>query len=182
MKKRRTRGQSLIEFILTLLAFLTVLFMVVQVGLSFGIANYVHYATYMAARALLSGDETPRKQQDNAKFVLTSMLKREGGEDRFKPVIHGSGSGDPIGVDLIGPSPRVNPNDARQTTWEQGVVYRYKAKLYMMPLVRGAKRGVDNSVELESETWLGRDPSTQECLTQLKGRSRVDPWIVDNGC
>lgn len=173
---RRRRGQTFIEFLLTVFAYLTVAFMTVQVGLGFGVANYIHYATFMAARALLTGYESEEKQKEKARSVLSKMLKKGDGKDRFDPIAKGTGNGSPAGFELVGSTGRSKGGNPRDSAWEQGVVYKFNAKLYMLPIAPGAKRGQKNAVELESETWLGRDPTIEECKKQLGDR------LVDNGC
>ena len=183
---RKNAGQTFIEFLLTVFAYLTVAFMTVQVGLGFGVANYIHYATFMASRALLTGYPTRDLQESKAKSVLSKMLKKGDGKDRFDPIAKGTGNGSPPGFELVGSTGRSKSGEPRKNKWEQGVVYRFNAKLYMLPLVPGAKRGKDNGVELESESFLGREPTIDECKAQLerhKARAQSgNDWLVDNGC
>jgi hypothetical protein len=192
MKRRdspcsKTKGQSLVEFMLTCIAFFTFLFMVVQVFIGFGVANYFQYATFMAARALLPGRGNPQAQISTAKSVLSYMVKR-GEVDRFPSFAKGSGGGTPEGFITVGASPRVSlgADKSRDNSWEQGAAYRFKLKLYMMPMVRGAKSGSKNALEIQSETWLGRDPSENECRDQLARRKQgigsQREWSIDNGC
>lgn len=186
-KKRTEQGQGTVELILTLFAFFTVAFMYVQVALGLGVANYFHYATFMASRAYLSGAATEADQRKAAEATLERMV-RGNGKDRFGGVAKGSGDGE-IPGSFVGASPRVRlaNTEARNTAWEQGVTYKFKVKMYLLPMVPGAKRGRANEVELESQSWLGRDPSEEECLNSLVRRKTISgvgggDFIYDNGC
>lgn len=191
--KGRSRGQSTVELLISLFAFITIFFMFVQVGLSFAVANYVQYATFMSARALLAGHRTLADQKMAAQTYLTKMLGADG--RRFGSIAQPdeSGSGDFPGA-TIGPASRVklaSPNDSsgapRDSAWEQGVSFRFKTKLYMAPMVPGVGRGEGSKVTLESQSWLGRDPSEQECVQQMSSRLKdrfqnSNVARFDNGC
>lgn len=183
---RQESGQGTVELLLTLFAFFTIAFMYVQVGFGFGVANYIQYATFMSARAFLSAHKTEAEQRLAGQGVFEKMLVRNG-KDRFQGLANSSGDGSPAGF-FAGRGREVqfaNAN-ARNTAWEQGVTYKFDMKMYMMPLVRGAKRGEANRVTLVSESWLGREPSEDECLKQLtarKGKVNAKGNVLfDNGC
>ncbi|MEW6058284.1 MAG: hypothetical protein AB1540_16910 [Bdellovibrionota bacterium] len=191
-RKNGQSGQSLIEMILTLFAFFTVAFMYVQVSLGLGVANYIQYATFMSARSLLSGHRTVRDQKTAAQSVIEATLKRQN-SDRFASIARAVGEGDAAGAEIstaldAGSRARLRDQSSRRTAWEQGVSYKFNIRLYMMPLLPGAKRGAANLVQLESESWLGRDPTEEECIQTLsdrKSRSGVNtdgPFYFDNGC
>jgi hypothetical protein len=185
--RRRQRGQGTVELILTLFAFFTIFFMYVQLAISFAVGNYIQYATFMASRALLSGGKSKDAQIRAGTLVLNAMLIRNG-KDRFGAFAKGDGDGDPPGA-FVGVSPRVRlaSTDARETAWEQGATYRFGIKMYMLPIAPGAKRGAQNKVTLESQSWLGREPTTEECVKNLQTRpgminlQGVKP-LFDNGC
>ncbi len=153
--------------------------MFVQVALSFGVANYIHYATFMAARAYLSSRQTISDQHQAARDVADRMLKN-GDQARFrniiKPATDGGGAGD---VSIGGPRlVAAGSGDARDRNWEQGVTYAFKAKLYMMPVIRSNNPRHGNSITLESQSWLGREPSEEECGAYMAKKN----GLVDNGC
>ncbi len=179
-------GQGMVELILTLFAFFTILFMFVQIALSFGVANYIQYATFMASRAFLAGHQDLRTQKGAAQGVVERMLKN-GGRDRFAGIIKASGEGDPTGT-FIGPTGRVKlaVDGARQTAWEQGVTYKFKMKFYMLPILRAASNKPPD-LELESQSYLGREPTEDECIRYLEqvgpGLKQVRGiFLYDNGC
>lgn len=178
-RKKKESGQSLIEFILTLFSFMTILFMVVQVSLGFGVANYIQYATFMTARSLLSSGTTEQEQIQRAQGVLRKFVGENG--NRFQGIVRAGEEGDPPGG-FVGGTPLARGSlgkpAARDQAWEQGATFKFKARLYMLPMVR-SRSGTQNFVELESQTWLGREPSEQECQKYVTERKGI---TIDNGC
>lgn len=171
------------EFLLSLFGLLTILFMVVQTSISFGVANYIQYAVFMASRAYLSGHATAADKSASAEAVLEATL-RKNGNDWLKSFAKEENR-------TIGKSPRVqlrNNDRARDTAWEQGVTYQFRSKLYMLPILSAARKGQDSTILLESQSWLGSDPTEEECLEVLKYRKTVSAidgipdFIFDNGC
>lgn len=183
-------GQSVIELVLTLFAFLTIFFMYTQVALSFGVGNYFQYATFMAARAYQSAYLSPQDQAAAANSVLTTMIQ-PGKQELFGSIakgVAGTGTADVAGG-FIGPSSRVQlgqSQDARNTAWEQGVTYTFKASMYLAPLIPGISTGDDSKITLESQSWLGREPTQQECEQGMVNRQSISGIkalpIYDNGC
>ncbi len=191
MSKRsiRQRGQGTIELILTMMAFFTIFFMFVQCALSFAVANYTQYATFMAARALQSAAATLSDQKAAATDVLTKMLVGTGGAGRFGSIATAEGGAGDVPGASIGPSPNVHvapTADARDTSWEQGVTYAFKVKMYLAPLIPGVNQGADSKVLLESQSWMGREPTETECETVIGTRKikseQKHVFIYDNGC
>lgn len=123
--------------------------------------------------------------------LAASMLKKSvdvTGVDKFPPIAKGvGGSGDITGLDV---GPGSNYKDGERTlSWMQGVRYTFKSRLFLIPF-GGSSQGTGgggannvggktaNSVTLTSESWLGKEPSDEECQTEL---GKYD-GIVDNGC
>ena len=187
-RRREQQGQGTIEMVLTLFAFFTIFFMFVRLAMSFAVANYYQYVTYFAARAFLSGHPTTDARKQAALTVAEKMLK-PGGKERFAAMGQGTGDGDPPGL-FIGKSPNVVSREdqkARDNNWEQGVTYKFKVKMYMLPMVAGAKRGKANEVQLESQSWLGAEPTEQECRQVLEKKAKDSGVksavaLFDNGC
>lgn len=187
-RRKQQRGQGTVELVLTMLAFFTIFFMFVQVSLSMAVANFIQYATFMSARAFQAGYPTLSEQKEAAASVITKMLK-PGGKDRFPAIAKGEGGGDIEGAS-IGPSARAHlapAEDARDTSWEQGVTYTFKVKMYLAPMVPGVNQGADSHVTLESQSLLGREPTEEECVKGLADRQKKSSikshqFIFDNGC
>lgn len=176
-------GQSTIEFALTLLLLMGMVLFYLQLSLVMAFGNYAHYATFMAARAYLAAGPSKEDQSTRARQVIVRMLKKsEGmaGVDRFPSIAKGDGAGDPKGFQLD--HSMFNATD-QNLSWMQGVRYTFKSRLFMIPLGRGGgassnSQNSANSVNLTSESWLGREPSSEECKAEM---SRTH-GMIDNGC
>lgn len=174
-------GQSTLEFALTLFLLMAFLLFYVQLALMMGYGNYAHYATFMAARAYLAAGPSKSDQTERAKAVITRMIKRGPGQetaDRFPSIARAEGGGDIKGVEISEPG-NFSPTDTN-LSWLQGVRYSFKSRLFTIPVGTGpAASGGQRASEviLKSESWLGREPSFQDCQGELKGKG-----IFDNGC
>lgn len=190
-------GQSTIEFALTLIMMLGFILFYFQLTMIFAFGNFVHYATFMSARAYLSAGPSEDDQKSRAQDVIVSMVKRgvgQSGADRLPWIAHGIGEGDIRGVE-IGPSSNFNATDS-SLSWMQGVRYTFRSKLFVVPLT-GSEKGASsasltsgntppNTVTLTSESWLGREPNDDECRARLGAGSGSSGsktgWAFDNGC
>ena len=174
-------GQSTIEFALTMVLSLAFTFFYIQLCFFFAFGNYVHYATFMSARAYLSAGPNQEDQASRAKSVIVRMLKKsEGftGIDRFPSIAKGTGGGDPAGFQL---DPAPFSRYVRDLSWLEGVRYKFRGRLFVIPLAgigRGSADPNANSVTLTSESFLLREPSTEECQSFIEKKNA----IYDNGC
>ncbi len=172
-------GQATIEFALTMMLLLSISFFYIQVCLVMAWGNYVHYATFMSARALLSGGGSQDAQIERAKRVLTGMVKRRGGADRFPGIAKGTGGGEPTGAQ-IGPGDGFEYGNKDQS-WQEGVRYTFRSRLFTIPLGSAGGSGAAsgqkgaNDLTLTSESWLLRERTYEECLGEKTG-------VIDNGC
>ncbi len=188
-KKKKQSGQSFIEFILALFAFFTVAFMYVQVSVSFGVQNYLQYATFLSARAYLAGYDQKDQQKKSAQSYMKDFLLSENGNafNSFAKAVE-TGNSDVPGV-KIGDGPKMatlGSENARLQNWMQGVTYTFKSRLYMMPILKSKTAGMGNNITLESQSWLGREPTKEDCEAYFVHRqsqfSIKGAIIVDNGC
>lgn len=184
----KPKGQATVELIVTLFAFFAIFFMFVQLALGFAVANFYQYATFMAARAYLAGWLSPGDQKAAATRYLSAMVAPDGRE-RFGSIAKGVGGGDgELQGATIGASSRVHKADAqaRSTGWEEGVTYAFRIKMHMAPLLPGIDTGPNSTVLLESQSWLGREPTEKDCedtLFQRRKTSGVGNVVLyDNGC
>jgi hypothetical protein len=178
MRKLGEEGQSTLEFALTLMLLMAFILFYTQLSLIFAWGNYVHYATFMSARAYASSGPSKEDQIERAKAVILRSLKMRGqaGRDRM-PMMRGVG-GEVAGLE-IGSSnfSETDPN----LSWLEGVRYTFRSKVFVIPFGRAGRDaggGGANRLTLTSESWLGRDPSYSECqgeMDRVKG-------IFDNGC
>jgi hypothetical protein len=180
--RKREEGQSTTEFALTLILLMAFVFFFMQLALIFGFGNFAHYATFMSARAYLSAGPNRDDQIDRAKNVIVQTLKRSAttaGIDRFPAIAMGTGGGDPQGFNVDSPEYVAGSKDL---SWLQGVRYTFRSKLFLIPLggksASSASGNSANQVTLTSESWLLREPTEDECQTQLGKVS----GIYDNGC
>ena len=178
MKKTRKNqeGQATTEFALMLLFVMSLILFFMQLSLSFAWANYIHYATFMSARAYLAGGDDQSDQTERAKNVLAQMVKKGIGrenQDRFPAIAKGVGD---ISAG-IGNGPIFDAND-RNSSWMQGVRYTFRSRLFLVPLAGSSQgSGAVNSLTLTSERWLGREKSYSECMGVMASKG-----IIDNGC
>ena len=179
LNRKDERGQSTVEFTLTLILLMAYLLFFFQLSMIFGFGNYVHYATFMSARAFLSAGSGIEDQKSRAKQVILGMVKKseqEAGVDKFPSIAKGSGQGDPPGYQILTGAPSGNSG----SDWMTDVRYAFKSKLFMIPMAGPGKKDSTsvNSVTLTSESFLGREPPDDECrnmIGQVMG-------LYDNGC
>lgn len=212
-------GQAMLEFLLVSTMILTLIFVFVQLAWGIAYGHYVHYATYMSARALLSGGNLRSEAVLAAADSLSRYLKREGGGDLF-PFIAQARTGadrDAKGPEdvpgaAIGKHSAVNGKENnRGYSWAEGVQYNWKLKLFLLPLSSAVSesgrtdtitpgsgktrvKGIEfkGAIPFASDSFLGRDPSSEDCLKFMNemsfksefGISRGDgiAFIEDNGC
>lgn len=187
-------GQTVFEFALVLMLLMAFILFFVQFGLLMGFGNYVHYATFMSARAYMAAGATQADQQSRAKDEIVRMLKKSqgrAGADKFPMIVKGVGGNDQVpGFDFN--DPNYNASDPN-FSWLQGVRYTFRSRLFMLPMAGRPDTGGPpvqvntgasgpqsdtNSVVLTSESWLGREPADQECQSMMSAGG----WIYDNGC
>lgn len=171
------QGQATIEFALTILLVLAFVLLYVQASMVFAWANYIQYATFMSARAYLSAGHDQEDQARRARDVMVVTVKRGIGQpnlDRIPFLAEGEGGGEPRGVMIDAPAEF--EAQTRDLSWLEGVRYRFKSRVFLVPL-SGPSTAPVNTVTLVSESWLGREPSYQDCLGYMG-----EGWIIDNGC
>ena len=155
-------GQSVIEFIIISLTFFTFFFILAKSALNLSQGHYAHYATFMAARAYMAGNSDQNAQKGSAERTLVSFLGEEGRRYGLRPDEEADGAG-PVPGSSVGPGPEFNATDANWR-WQQGVTFSFVQRMYVMPLVGTVSaRGRNGRVKLTSESWLGREISSEEC-------------------
>jgi hypothetical protein len=175
-----------VEFALTLVLLMSFMLFFVQLSLVLAFGNYVHYATFMAARAYLSAGSEKDDQQRRATEVIVKMLKRSTGEqgtDKFPFIAKGVGGTAITGLRFD--SSALVPG-SRDLGWLEGVQYHFKSRLFMLPFapLQSTRNSTDNdsgslnSLTLVSESYLGKEMSYYDCV-QLMRRSGA---YFDNGC
>ena len=142
---------------------------------TFVVGNFIHYATFMSARAYMSSAKTEDDQKSNAETVLKKMV---GG--RWKSLIKpdASVSGSMLGG-FVGAGSYAQENPALDY-WNQGASYSYTSKLSIYPW---SKEGQGIDLKLTSESWMPREQSEDETLiTKGKVESQIAAQVEwDNG-
>jgi hypothetical protein len=171
-RKPSATGQATVELILALFLFFGIFLFYVQLAFVFAYANVVHYATFMSARAYLSASQSSEEQRERAKDVIVDLLTRgqgSSGSPRFPFIAQGFKGSDPPGFSIV--------TGGMGEAYRTGVVYEFVSRLPLIPLGGKSSSGAAlNTIHLTSESWLGRDPSEEECYRFMQG------LYVDNGC
>jgi len=166
----------MIEFILGLMMVISFFFFYVKLAAVFAVANYIHYATFMAARAYQSSAGSIADQKSNAEAVLSSMIA-----GRWKNLIKAKGGDDgTITGASIGPGTFSNDNKM-DNWWNQGVSFHFQASVSLYPWNKSAPPIV---LDLTSESWQGREEATDECRTtqgKLKASTHATQIYWENG-
>lgn len=178
-KKKGELGQSTVEFALAVSMSLAFVFFFLHLAMLMAYGNLVHYATFMAARAYLAASQSNEEQVQRAKDTVVVLLKKSIGQpgiEKYPFIAKGDGGSEIPGL-MVGPGPNFeNKNPA--LSWMEGVRYRFKARIIPVPLSAG--KGKDNILTLQSESWLGREPSEAECEIYL---GKIQGGVTfDNGC
>jgi len=160
----------MIEFILGMMITMSFFVFYLKLSAVFAVGNYIHYATFMAARAYSSSGAAPDEQQLRGEDVLKKMVK-----GRFKSVIKENASGIYVGE---GPFFQEDP---KRNYWNQGATYSFNAKLSLYPW---SSKNQSIVMDLTSESWMPRNVTVQECETVKKSIQPVPGAKVewDNGC
>lgn len=174
-KIRNKRGQTVVEFALSLLVIVGLGMMYMQVALMAAYGSFAQYATFMAARAYLSAGGNAEDQEKRAIETIQAFLKQSGSSlDRYASVAVGVGeNAQARGITIL----RGDPELDSATDWRVGVRYKFRSPLFLTPL------GGDSSTSrltLETGWYLGREPSEGNCREDLL--SRTERVVVDNGC
>lgn len=182
MARRNERGQSTVEFALTMVLLFGFLIFFIKASWMFAFGNYVHYATFMAARAYLSGGYSDKDEQtERAKAVIIRMLKKSEGSagvDRFPMIAQGVSSGTSGDRDIKGMEIRESDSKDKSLFWMTGVRYTFKSTLFAMPFADSKSGDSAGVLTLTSESWLGREQGAFECESEM-GKVK---GIFDNGC
>jgi hypothetical protein len=179
--KNSESGQSTVEFALTMILVSAFMFLFFQLSMLMGFGSYIQYATFMAARAYLSAGPTAEDQVNRARTVIQQMLKAPGGtgKDRIPTIVKGDGGDDGTVQGLSFDAPNFNKS-ARNYSWMRGIRYSFKGRVFFMPIGTGAVTKPNASwLSLTSETYLGRETSSEECKAEMQNRGG---GIYDNGC
>lgn len=194
-KKLDQRGQGLVEFLITMSVILTLLFVFVELSWAMAWGHYVHYATFMAARAYMSGGQAQKQDQTTgAMEVLQGMIQTKTGQDLLGFIARSrkgdardisSGAEDVPGA-FIGAHPTAaGKENSRAYAWAEGVQYNFEVPLYILPLARWVNKDKGRQIKIgndqdafskewkgaipfTSDSWLGREVTHSECTSAMQ--------------
>jgi hypothetical protein len=171
-------GQSTIEFIFTFVFGLSLVLMIFNTSLNYATGYLVHYATFMASRVYLTGDNhTGTIGNSNISYANAETRATEAFSNyrltvmRIKPDDFKINRADQIS------GPNENLTVGARTTFE--------IPMDMIGKVAGKKK-----LEMVSESFLGKEPTRAECATRvcfaLTGNEAcsdsMDVTLFDDGC
>jgi len=216
-RKNSESGQAIVEFLIVSTMILTMIFVFVQLAWGIAYGHYVHYVTYMASRAYMASAPTTQDQYAAAVSVLQASLKNAAGNDLL-PFLARARTGEDRDVQGAEPVPGAalgfhsearGRERSRKYSWAEGVQYNYNLKLFLLPIASFiAKDGEGKAIQpgtptepakvvewkgmipFTSDSYLGREPTVTECLTEMRrislnigiGRTDGKEFIEDNGC
>jgi hypothetical protein len=188
--KKNEEGQVIVEFLIVFGMILTLIFLFVQMCWGIAWGHYVHYSTYMAARAYLAAGTTQGDQTTAAGAYLSQTVK-SGGKDVF-PFLAPSRSGgerdatgaEPVPGAMVGENPTaIGKENSRLYSWAEGVQYNFNLKMFLLPISAAISNGGQGQsihpggggkiitwkgvIPFTSDSYLGREPNSSECLNWI---------------
>lgn len=174
-------GQSTIEFALTMLLMMGFVLFFIQLSLIFAYGNLVHYATFMSARAYLAAGPEQDDQETRARDVLIALLKKsvaQPGIEKYPFIAKAVGGTNLVPGMTLGAISPYAPKES-DYSWLQGVRYEFRGSVSLIPV--GTGKNGENFINLVSESFLGREPSYDDCAGFM-GDLPNGGAIFDNGC
>lgn len=154
---KRRRGQSVIEFAVVSMIFVSMLFISYNAVMAFAFQQYVAHAVFMAARTYQAGHENPATQAQWAEDALKNYGLKVGrlkmGPVRAEVLEVLVPPGDPAAV----PTGSGMPADSGAT-----IRVKFSMPLAALPLGDGDWDAV-KKITLEASSFLGREPTSVEC-------------------
>ena len=190
--KTNQLGQSTIEFILTFMFGLGIVFLFVNVSVNYSIGYLVHYATFMASRTYLTVEadgNTPQASEQIASEAALATFKR------FKI--------ESIGVEASGVLPGGSSqngfhiNSFSTASSPADALYVGAYTVFERPLSFFQSIAGNTKLKLVSESYLGKEPVRADCwqrtcqsilLSVTGSNSECNPGntydftVFDNGC
>jgi hypothetical protein len=186
-------GQSTIEFILTFVFGLGIVFLFVNVAINYSAGYLVHYATFMGARTYLSTESHSSTEASTETAARNAALATFA---RFRvgtlgvpatSVLPGGNNGAP-GFHI---NPYIGLADPKDILYV-GAYAVFQRQMSFLPIVGGGDPAV-----YVSEAFLGKEPSRLECwkrtcsaimlgisgaAAECPNPSVFDFTVFDNGC
>lgn len=169
-RPRKEKGQAGVEFMVIMLVIFFFLFLLLSLSILFVISDYVEFATFMAARTYKAGASREEMQFQHAQEVFQSYTDKIQG----------------IATNFTLERAQISPDD-NQTA---GLLSTYDISLFYFPPLFMLGGMPNPRVKLATDTFLGRDPSYEECQSFFQSLGKklgIDSsyfWeqMEDNGC
>jgi len=176
LKTKKNSGQVTIEYLFSFIFSIGIFIFFIQLGLNISSGFLVHYATYMASRTYLvvdngsaSSDSSDSDAEKKAVEVFAEFNLKE------------------FGVNIEGDVPQFNRPGTNIKNIYVGARSSFKTPMTAFQLMGGTQ-----ILELESESFLGREPTKADCYEQVcKAVTTVNKaanscerqvTLFDNGC
>lgn len=176
MKKNLTincEGQSTVEFIVSFIMVIGFVFMYIKVALNFTNGYVVHYANFMASRALLV-QESNSNQPEGSDTKSAQVAKEVWDSYNIEGVLGG------ISVTREDMLPGAGDNNLFV-----GTTVSYEDRFSIFSMI-----GSTEKLEFKSESFLGKEPTIAECVERICEAFRTlgasgcnaNTMVMDNGC
>ena len=146
----KQKGQSTLEFIMTFSLVFAFFFLFLKMAMNYTDGYYVHYATYVASRSYLTGDNdtasTDINTTDANAYVYAKAIFSKFKIDSF----------------INGFDGELKANDPEQKFSVFTGLYTDYTTAFSMGIIGGSER-----VKMRSESFLGREPGRFEGYSQV---------------
>lgn len=145
----KSHGQSTVEFLITFVFSLGILFLFIQLALSMTAGYMAHYATYMSSRTYLVMDNASQNHYGFAALQAKTVFSRF----NLKRFLIKS---DDFGINA--------PSDLpdRRSKLYVGTYFSFTQRVSLFSKIGGNK-----VANLVSESFLGKEPSRHQCLNRI---------------
>lgn len=177
-KLKDKKGQSAVEFIVVSVIVFFFLLFFLSLAFTLVLSQYMDYATFMAARTYKAAHSSPQNQRERARRVFL---------DYFEPVKANALVKSVSELQFITAEPGGREHQS------EGVRVTYEVNLFYLPPLF-AKDQISSTLTLTSESFLGRDPTNEECknffsdfanrigVNLRSGGGDLTSRMEDNGC
>jgi len=190
--RKNQQGQSTIEFIMTFMFGLGVVFLFVNVAVNYSVGYLVHYATFMASRTYLTVDSGAGNATLSENLARTQSLETF---RRFQMSALGVESGSVLAGGSDDPGFHINSYSSVTSNEQALFVGAYT--VFDRPLSSFRFVVGTTQAKMVSESYLGKEPVRADCFqrtcqaimlgvtgnpTPCSGSGAEDFTVFDNGC
>lgn len=177
-KLKDRKGQSAVEFIVVSVIVFFFLLFFLSLAFTLVLSQYMDYATFMAARTYKAAHSSPENQREKARSVFNAYVQPVRANALVKSVSE---------LQFLTAEP------GGREYQSEGVRVSYEVNLFYLPPLF-AKDQISSTLTLTSESFLGRDPTVQECnnffsnfanrigVNLRSGGGDLTSRMEDNGC